>query len=165
MQAILATVYQALQDWGMQMSIPKTRYICYHKAQHCTEPVQVAEHEIEQVSHFKYLGSMQTSDLSVKAEVSNRLASAANACLKLSKQHVWDDECISRGIKCTLYKVIVQSTLLYASETWAFPKHQMHMLDVFQMKYLIKSCKVSLKDRIRLKPSWAGAKLQVSQIL
>jgi hypothetical protein len=111
----LATVYQALQDWGMQMSIPKTKYICYNKAQHCTEPVQVAEHEIEQVSKFKYLGSMQTSDLSVKAEVSNRLASAANAWLKLSKQHVWDDGCISRGIKCTLYKVIVQSTLPYAS--------------------------------------------------
>ena len=149
MQAILAIVYQALQDWGMQMSIPKTKYICYNKAQHCTEPVQVAEHEIEQVSKFKYLGSMQTSDLSVNAEVSNRLASAANAWLKLSKLHVWDDECISRGIKCTLYKVIVQSTLLYASETWAFPKQQMHRLDVFQMKCLRKICKVSLKDRLR----------------
>ena len=40
----------------------------------------------------------------------------------LSKLHVWDDECISRGRKCILYKVIVQSTLLYASETWAISK-------------------------------------------
>lgn len=78
-QAILATVYQALQNWGMQMSIPETEYVCHNKAQNYTEPVQVAEHEIEQVSKFKYLGSMQTSDLSVKAEVSNRLLSAANA--------------------------------------------------------------------------------------
>ena len=120
----------------------------------------MAEHEIEQVSKFKYLGSMQTPDLSVKAEVSNRLASAANAWLKLSKLHVWDDECISRGIKCTSYKVIVQSTLLYASETWAFPKQQMHRLDVFQMKCLRKICKVSLKDRIRNETI-----LPVSQIL
>ena len=149
MQAVLATVYQALQDWGMQMSIPKTKYLCYNKAQHFAEPMQVAQHEIEQVHKFRYLGNMQTSDLSVKAEISNRLASAANAWLKLSKLHVWDDECISRGIKCTLYKVIVQSTLLYASETWAFPKHQMHRLDVFQMKCLRKICKVSLKDKIR----------------
>ena len=42
----------------------------------------------------------------------------------------------------------MQSTLLYASETWAFPRHQMHRLDVFQMKCLRKICKVSLKDRI-----------------
>ena len=46
------------------------------------------------------------------SSVTNSLASAANAWLKLSKLHVWDDECIGRGIKCTLYKVIVQSTLL-----------------------------------------------------
>ena len=110
--------------------------------------IQVAQHEIEQVSKFRYLGSMQSSDLSVKAEISSRLASAAHSWSKLSKLHVWDDECISRGIKCILYKVIVQSTLLYASETWAFPKQQMHRLDVFQMKCLRKICKVSLKDRI-----------------
>ena len=61
MQAILAPVYQALQDWGMQMSIPKTKYLCYNKAQHCTEPVQVAEHEIEQVSKFQIFG--QHADL------------------------------------------------------------------------------------------------------
>ena len=91
----------------MQMSIPKTKDTCYNTDQHCTEPVQGAEHEIEQVSKFKYLGSMHTSDLSVKVEVSNRLASAANAWLKLSKLHVWDDESISRGIKCTQYRVIV----------------------------------------------------------
>ena len=39
----------------------------------------MAQREIEQVSKFKYLGSMQTLDLSARAEVSNRLASAANA--------------------------------------------------------------------------------------
>ena len=93
---------------------------------------------------------MQTSDQSVRAEVSNRLASAANAWPKVSKLHVWDDDCISRGIKCILYKVILQSTLLYiyASETWAFPKQQVHGLEVFQMKCLRKICKISLKDKV-----------------
>ena len=92
---------------------------------------------------------MQTSDLSARAEVSNRLASAANAWQKLCKVHVWDDDFISRGIKCTLYKVIVQSTLLYASEAWALPKQQLHRLEGFQMKRLRKTCKLSLKDKIR----------------
>ena len=92
---------------------------------------------------------MQTSDLSARAEVSNRLAGAANAWLKLCKLHVWDDDFMGRGIKCTVYKVIVQSTLLYASETWALPKQQLHRLEVFQMKCLRKICKVSLKDKIR----------------
>ena len=151
-QALLATVQQALQDWGMQMSIPKTKYVCYGKGQHSGDhpkPLQIAQHEIEHVAKFRYLGSMQTSDQSVRAEVSNRLAGAAKAWLKLSKVHVWDDDCISRGIKCTLYKVGAQSTLLYASETWAFPKQQVHRLENFQMKCLRKICKISFKDKIR----------------
>ena len=94
------------------------------------------------------LGSIQSSDRSTRAEVSNRIASAAHTWLKLSKLHVWDDSHISRGIKCTLYKVVMQSTLLYASETWALSKQQLHRLDVFQMKCLRQICKVSLKDRI-----------------
>ena len=154
-QIVLGTVHQALQDWGMQMSILETlaKYLCYKTTQHCSdhhhEPLQIAQHQIEQVSKFKYLGNMQMSDQFVKAEVSNRLASVVNAWLKISKLHLWDDDCISRGIKCTLYKVIVQSTLLFARETWAFPKQQLHRLDVFQMKCLRKICRVSLKDKIR----------------
>ena len=84
------------------MSIPKTKYLHYGSAQHSGEPLRIAQQEIEQVSKFKYLGSMQTSDLSARVEVSNRLACAANARLKLCKLHVWDDDFISRGIKCTL---------------------------------------------------------------
>ena len=44
--------------------------------------------------------------------------------------------------------MLVLSTLLYANETWALPKQQLHRLEVFQMKCLRKICKVSLKDKI-----------------
>ena len=37
---------------------------------------------------------------------------------------------ISKGIKCTLHETYVQSALLYASETWALPKQQLHRLEV-----------------------------------
>ena len=125
MRAVLAVVHQALEDWGMQMSISKTKCLHYGTTQHSGEPLHIAQQEIEQVSSFKYLGSMQTSGLSARAVVSNSLARVANAWLKLCKLHVWDDRFISRGIKCTVYKVIVQSMLLYASETWALPKQQL----------------------------------------
>ena len=115
------------------------------------EPLHIGQQGIEQVSKFKYLASMQTSDLSARAEVSNSSASAANAWLKLCKLHVWDDDFISRGIECTLYKVIVQSMLLYASEIWALNTQQLHRLEVFRMKCLRKICKVTSKDKIRNK--------------
>jgi len=39
----------------------------------------------------------------------------ANAWVRLSTLHMWDYG-ISRGIECTLYRVLVQSTLSHASE-------------------------------------------------
>ena len=119
---MLAVVQQALEEWGMQMSIPKTKFMQLGRTTGPNQSLQISEHETQQVSKFKYLGSIQSSNLSTRAEVSNWIASAANAWLKLSKLHVWGDSHISRGIKCTLYKAIVQSTLLYASETWALPQ-------------------------------------------
>lgn len=74
-----------------------TKYLCYKSTQHCGdhhEPLQIAQHEIEQVSKFKYVGNVQTSDQSVKAEFNNTLVSA---WLSLSKLHVWDDDYVSRG--------------------------------------------------------------------
>ena len=89
MRAVLAIVHQALEDWGMQMSISKIKCLHYGRAQHSGEPLHIAQHRI---SSFKYLGSMQTSDLSARAEVSKSFANAAHAWLKLSKMHVWDDD-------------------------------------------------------------------------
>ena len=67
----------------MRMSVFKTKSLQCGRAQHSGEQLHIAQHEIQQVSTC--LGSMQTSDLSARAEVSNRSASAANAWLKLSK--------------------------------------------------------------------------------
>ena len=50
MRAVLAVVHQALEDWGMQMSISKTRYLHYGTAQHSDEPLHIAQQEVEQVS-------------------------------------------------------------------------------------------------------------------
>ena len=61
-QALLATIEQALQDWGMQMSIPKTKYVCYSEGQHSGDhpkPLQIAQHDIEHVAKFKNLGAFR----------------------------------------------------------------------------------------------------------
>jgi hypothetical protein len=55
---------------------------------------------------------------------------------------------ISHRIKLTLYKVIVQSTLLYGCETWAIPDANVKNLELFQMKCLRRLCGISLMDKI-----------------
>ena len=67
-----------------------------------------------------YLGSICSTDM--QPEIANRLSRASRAYHKLKRLKVWGDKDISQGIKMILYKVIVQSTLLYGCETWAISK-------------------------------------------
>ena len=64
-------------------------------------------------------------------------------------QHADNHTCILPIIiKLLLYKVIVQSTLLYGCETWAVTDRDVHRLEVFQMKCLRRMRGVTLLDRI-----------------
>ena len=61
---------------------------------------------------------------------------------------VWNDPFIHRGIKCTLYKVTVQATLLQGCETWAIPEFELSRLEVFKMRCLRSICSLSLMDKV-----------------
>ena len=97
---------------------------------------------------FKYLGSICSTDMSMQPEIANRLSRASGAYHKLKRLKVWGDKDISQGIKMVLYKVIVQSTLLYGCETWAISKSNVKKLEVFQMRCLRRLCGFSLLDKI-----------------
>ena len=111
LQAVFGIVQQALEQWAMQMSISKTECMQLGRVQCPYEPLYISEHEKQQISKIRHLGSIQYPDLSTRAESSNRIASAANAWLKLSRLRVWDDDRISKGIKCTLYECAIHLTV------------------------------------------------------
>ena len=67
---------------------------------------------------------------------------------RLQKLQVWSDSNIATKTKLLLYKVIVQSTLLYGCETWAVTDRDVHRLEVFQMKCLRRIRGVTLLNRI-----------------
>jgi hypothetical protein len=50
-------------------------------------------------------------------------------CMKLWKYYI-----ISMKTKVTLYKVIVQSVMLYACENWALTERETNRLEVLQMR-------------------------------
>ncbi len=150
LQEILNVLQSVFADWGVEVNIPKTK-VMHVGAQGTPSrgiPVLIYGERLECVSNFKYLGSHCSNDLSMKVEINHRLSCAAFAFQKLKRLHVWNDPFIHRGIKSILYKVIVQSTLLYGCETWAVPELELSRLEVFQMRCLRTICKLSLMDRI-----------------
>ncbi|BDA41138.1 probable uncharacterized transposon-derived protein [Coccomyxa sp. Obi] len=84
----------------------------------------------------------------MQPEIASRLSRAGGAYHKLSRLKVWKDKNISLKIKVILYKVIVQSTLLYGCETWAVTNEDIRKLEVFQMRCLRRILGISLLERI-----------------
>jgi hypothetical protein len=103
---------------------------------------------VREVETFKYLGSLCSNNLSMRAEISHRISCAAHAFHRLQKLHIWKDAFVKKGLKSILYNVIVQSTLLYGCEVWTVIEADLHSLKVFQMRCLRTICGVSLRDRV-----------------
>ena len=115
-------------------------------AQHGDRQVVIGRGEVEYVPHFKYLGSLSSASLTMQPEIASRLAKAGSAFYRLNK--AWADKFLSRDLKCSVYKSIVQATLLYACETWAAPKAMLASLDTFQMRCLRRICGISLRQHM-----------------
>ena len=84
----------------------------------------------------EYLDSVYSADMAMWSEISDRLSSAGKALHKLTNMKIWEDSAISRKTNVTLYKVIVQSALLYGCETWGITVQETQRLEVFQMRCL-----------------------------
>ena len=102
---------------------------------------------IELVPEFKYLGSMFNSDNTLVAEINHRVASAGFAWHQLKVAKLWSSKYLTLPSKISIFRSVVLSILLYASETWpALPCH-ITRLEVFQMNCLRAICGFSLLDR------------------
>ena len=76
--------------------------------------------ELEEVQHFKYLGSYISADSNIDKEVSTRIGLAAHAFNRL--HNVWKSSLLRTSTKLRIYRSNVRSVLLYASETWRMNK-------------------------------------------
>ena len=75
---------------------------------------------LENVPHFKYLGSRLQGDGSDDADVHHRLEIAQSAFSSLS--HLWADYRLSRTTKLRLYRVCVGSSLTHCCEAWTLTR-------------------------------------------
>ena len=135
----------------MQINIKKTQIFHLQSGRQCgdaSEHFWLRGQPLAQVNTFKYLGSTCSADMSMQPEIAYRLSRAGGTYHKLSRLKVWKDKNISLIIKMILYKIIVQSALMYGCETWAITTEDVKKLKVFQMRCLRRLSGISLLERI-----------------
>ena len=116
------------------------------------EPVTVDGKPLEEVKHFKYLGSFISSDSNIEKEVSTRIGLAAQAFKKLN--NIWKSSTIKIKTKLRIYQSNVRSTLLYASETWRTNKKLESRLRGFEGRCLRRILKIRWQDRVSNEEIW-----------
>ena len=103
---------------------------------------------IEQVTQFKYLGSILNSDNTVNTEVESGINKASQVFRSLSRL-VWYQRKIKVSTKLKLFKAVIIPTLLYGSETWNVLQCHIQRLQVFTNRCLRIITGTSLWDKLR----------------
>ena len=98
----------------MEISPEKTK-VMTNRRNGMTQDINLKGKPLEEVTHFKYLGSIITEEGS-KMEICARAAQAVAAINKLNI--IWKDRNISLKTKINLMQSLVLSIFLYACESW-----------------------------------------------
>ena len=79
-------------QWGLTISTKKTKVVVVGRDAAEQSPnavITIRGEVLEVVSHYKYLGSMFTSDGMLDTEILHRVASASSAFARLHQAKVW----------------------------------------------------------------------------
>lgn len=108
--------------------------------------ITCGDQHIEQVVHFKYLGSIIESTGSTTKEVLTRIGQANGAFNRLRK--VWRSQSFSIRLKLRLFNSNVMPVLLYAAETWHLNQEQELRILAFENTCLRRILNIRWQQRI-----------------
>ena len=142
LQTLTNKLVDSAAAFGMEISSEKSKVMVSSREETKTSIVMNGK-LLEEVSEFKYLGSVLSKDGSSTKEIRTRIAMATAAMTKLQK--IWKSD-ISIQVKVKLYKSLVVSILLYGCETWTLMADTERRIQAFEMKCFRKLLRISYRE-------------------
>ncbi len=119
---------------GLTISTKKTKVLVVGRnaaAQTADSVITLRGDPLEVVSHFKYLGSVFTSNCTLDAVITHGVAAANSAVQQLRRANIWSSRALTLSVKMQFFQCIGMSVLLYYGKTWAVVKQHISPLAVF----------------------------------
>ena len=132
-QDIVQDVHESSQRYGLEISKDKTKVLLVAKEQRDIT-IKIDDQKLDQVSHFKYLGTEVTDQNRSTTDLRCRTAQALAACSNL--RVIWRNQGVSLNTKLRLLDCLVLPIALYGCETWTMNKADIDKLCAFGMKCL-----------------------------
>lgn len=134
-EEILEHLERGANEGGLIINEAKTKYSIISRNERRTSPyISINGHNFEVVRHFKYLGSIISSDNSINEEIKARISSATKCYATIT--NVLGSKELSWKTKICIYQTIIRPVVTYGSETWVLTKRQEIMLNTFERKIL-----------------------------
>ena len=137
----------SLEKAGLKVSRSKTEVLYTKEMEGNEEKVMFDGSPLPKVQKFKYLGSVVSRDGGCEEDVRYKVGQGWGAWKSVSG--VLCDRRMPAKLKGKVYKVMVRTKMLYASETWPLTKAQERKLGVAEMKMLRMCLHKTKHDKIR----------------
>ena len=146
LQRLLNTVVLESEKMGLSLNVKKTE--CLVVSKKSLNPkcnlISKGEH-IKQITKFKYLGYIITSDGKCTNEIRKRIAMAKDTFQKMKS--VFTNRNIKMNTKIRVIKTYVWSVLLYACECWTINKEMERKLAAVEMWFIRRMMRISWTEK------------------
>ena len=144
LQTMLDSLVSVGRNYGMEINTAKSKVMRISKS-NVPLNVNVGGSLLEDVSHFKYLGSTLTYDGTSTQEIRERIGMAKAAFY--DKINLLEGK-LDLQLRKQMLKCYVWSVALYGAETWTLRKQERTYLESFEMWCWRKMEKIIWSDRI-----------------
>jgi hypothetical protein len=137
---------------GLRINEEKTKYLKCSKKVTNKEDLNCPNLSIEQVHHYKYLGSIINYNNSIEEWIKGRIVlgtKAYYANLKFLKSKL-----VTKNSKLKLYRSVIRPVVTYASETWVLKESSIQKLLVYERK--VRNLKGNQLWRIKPLMNWTS---------
>jgi hypothetical protein len=138
---------EVLKKNGMKISTKKTKTMMTAKEPEILN-IKIGEESLEQVTNFKYLGTIIESSGKQEIDINERIQKTTKTYHMMRQNFIKKKE-ISKKTKMTVFKTIYRPILTYGSETWVLTRPMKSKIQAIEMKYLRAVKGITRRDRIR----------------
>ena len=143
-EQLLTKVNDAGKERLLKLNVKKTKLLKVGNTQP-DATVRVDGEQIEEVEHFKYLGSLKAANGRCEKDIRTRISMAKKRMLDLVS--IWKDRGIRKELKMKLVRALVWMVLTYGAEGWTLLKADENRIQAAEMWIYRRMLRISWKER------------------
>ena len=143
-EQLLTKVNDAGKERLLKLNVKKTKLLKVGNTQP-DATVRVDGEQIEEVEHFKYLGSLKAANGRCEKDIRTRISMAKKRMLDLVS--IWKDRGIRKELKMKLVRALVWTVLTYGAEGWTLLKADENRIQAAEMWIYRRMLRISWKER------------------